>query len=214
MRFVVVLVVLVACYVEPPATPPKRRPLVTDQLPYLFERDRVRAWHLSNDWCLRRVWPSTDEFVICNHHPYLNPTTPAMYALVHYDSANRSTAYAVFTPVPCRMYGRCDAIYGRTLYASEHDFVDHDNGLYDHLADRGRAVEPHGVDLPEMQQQMLDALVPEMQARFGKPTWADRTRYGMTWATPTSEIGLFVAGRGSWVVETHELRGQPPSASL
>lgn len=202
------LLVIAACYVEPPAQPPPRRPLVTDNLPYLVERDKVRAWHDRNDWCLRRQWPATDEFVICNRHPYLNPTTPAMYALVRYDAQQRAIAYAVFTPVPCRMYGRCDAIYGRTLYADEHDFVDHFSGLYDNLADRGRNEERQHVELPEMQRLMMNALTPEMMKRFGHPTWEDPLRYGVTWATRTSTIGLFVAGKGGWVVETHELR--PP----
>jgi hypothetical protein len=35
----------------------------------------------------------------------------------------------------------------------------------------------------------------------------------MTWTTRTSEIGLFVAGGGGWVIETHELRGLPPGLS-
>lgn len=204
----VVLLVFAACYVEPPAQPPPRRPLVTDNLPYLVERDKVRAWHDHNDWCMRRQWPGTDEFVICNRHPYLNRTTPAMYALVKYDSAQRAIAYAVFTPVPCRMYGRCDEVYGRTLYADEHDFVDHFSGLLDNLANRGRSEERQTVELPEMQRLMMNALTPEMMRRFGQPTWADPLHYGVTWATRTSTIGLFVAGRGGWVVETHELR--PP----
>jgi hypothetical protein len=207
MRFLLVLV-LAACYVEPPATPPARRPLVTDNLPYLVERAKVRAWHDHNDWCLRRQWPSSDEFVICNSHPYLNRTTPAMYALVKYDAQQRAIAYAVFTPVPCRMYGRCDEIYARTALADERDFVDHFSGLLDNLAQRGRSVERQSVELPEMQHLMFEALKPEMMKRFGAPTWQDPLRYGATWATRTSTIGLFVAGKGYWVVETHELR--PP----
>ena len=137
-----------------------------------------------------------------------------MYALVRYDAAGRSIEYAVFTPVPCRMYGRCDAIYGRTLYADEHDFVDHFKGLDDNLAQRGRTVERESVDLPEMQQLMLDALKPEMMKRFGRPTWADHWRYGATWQTKTSTIGLFVAGRGGWVIETHELRTPGVTAGI
>ncbi|MDB4956427.1 MAG: hypothetical protein JWO36_3996 [Myxococcales bacterium] len=211
MRWWLPLVLAIGCYVAPPAKLPDRRPLVTDQLPYRVERAIVRAWHLRNDWCLRRIWPSTDEFVICNHNPYLNSKTPAMYALVRYDGDARAIAYATFTPVPCRMYGRCDVITGRTVYASEHDFVDHSSGLYDHLADRGRAVEPHEQSLPSMQQMMFDALGQELRRRFGDPTWRDPRRYGMTWATTSSEIGEFVAGSGGWIVETHELRGAPPS---
>jgi hypothetical protein len=210
---IAITIAISACYVAPPETPPARRPLVTDQLPYHLEREVVRAWHLRHDWCMRRTWALSDEFVICNHHPYLNPTTPAMYALARYDVDGRTIAYATFTPVPCRMYGRCDRIYGRTTYASEHDFVDHSNGLFDHLADRGRSVEPHEMELPEMQRKMLDALSLEPLRRFGAPRWLDPQRYGMTWTTNTSEIGMFVAGAGGWVVETHELRGQPPIAT-
>jgi len=210
MRLTPLLLIVVACYVAPPEKPAEHRPLVTDQLPYLSGRDAVRAWHDHNDWCRRRTWPSTDEFVICNQHPYLNQSTPAMYTLAHYDPAGRVIAYATFTPVPCRMYGRCDRIYGRTVYASELDFVDHDSGLYDHLAERGRDVEPHETELPPMQHLMLDALAVEMNRRFGEPIWQDPRRYGMEWTTRTSDIGLFVAGSGGWVVETHELRGAAP----
>ena len=206
-------IALAACYVAPPEVVPEHRPLITDQLRYGMTRDTVRAWHARNDWCMRRTWPNSDEFVICNRHPYLNPTTPAMYALARYDETGRVIAFATFTPVPCRMYGRCDRIYGRTVYASEHDFVDHWVGLDDHLADRGRAVEPYEMELPEMQHKMFDALGKELLHRFGAPTWQDPRRYGATWASPTSEIGLFVAGRGGWVVETHELRQiGPPGA--
>src|SRR5258707_5482551 len=122
MRCTLIAIAVVACYVPPAVSPPDpdavpevatHRSLVTDQLPYHLERDKVRAWHDRNDWCLRRTWPLTDEFVICNHHPYMNPTTPAMYSMARYDSAGTTIAYATFTPVPCRMYGRCDAIYGR-----------------------------------------------------------------------------------------------------
>jgi len=212
MRWLLVVIALVGCSIGPPAKLPERRPLVTDNLTYGVTREGVRAWMASNDWCMRRMWPATDEFVICNRHPYLNMNTPAMYSLVRYDAAQRSVAFAVFTPVPCRMYGRCDRIYGRTVYASEHDFVGLDVGLYDHLADRGRSVEPHVMPMPAMQQLMFDALSPELGKRFGAPTWLDPRHYGGTWQTPTSEIGLFVAGNGGWVVETHEMRGAPPGA--
>jgi hypothetical protein len=216
MRTILIAAItVVGCYVPPPVSAPDpdavpevaaRRPLVTDQLPYLLERDKVRAWHDRNDWCLRRTWPNTDEFAICNHHPYLNRTTPAMYSMARYDAEGRTIAYATFTPVPCRMYGRCDEIFGRTLYASERDFVDHTSGLDDRLADRGRDAGPSEVELPSMQMKMFDALAVELRRRFGTPLWQDPHRFGARWETRSSEIGLFVAGRGGWVVETHEMR--------
>jgi hypothetical protein len=219
MRSMIVAVVLgLGCYVPPAVSPndpdaipevKTHRPLVTDQLPYHLERSKVREWHLGNGWCMRRTWPSTDEFVICNPE-YLNLKTPPMYAMARYDADGGTIAYATFTPVPCRMYGRCDAVPGRTVYASEHDFVDHSNGLDDRLVDRGRADGNSEIELPSMQVKMFDALAAELRRRFGAPQWQDPHRFGATWATQTSEIGLFVAGRGGWVVETHELRGAPP----
>jgi hypothetical protein len=205
-----VAIAVIGCYVAPPEQPPGRRPLVTDQLPYYFKRDAVRAWYEHNDWCMRRTWPTTDEFVVCNRKPYLNESTPPMYTLARYDAEDRVVAFATFTPVPCRMHGHCDQIRGRTVYASEHDFVDHSMGLHEQLANRGRAVEPHEEQLPSMQQRMFDALVVELHNRFADPTWQDPRRYGMTWSTRTSEVGLFVAGSGGWIVETHELSGAPP----
>jgi hypothetical protein len=183
------------------------RPLVTDALPYQVARADVRAWHVHNGWCIRRQWPTTDEFVVCEAiHPYMNLRTPPMYAMAKYDAAGKSIAYATFTPVPCRMNGQCDRIYGRTVYASEHEFVDHFNGLYDHLADRGRAEAPQLVGLPSMQGRLWSALASELDRRFGAATWREPHDYGATWATPTSTIGLFVGGSGGWIIETHELR--------
>ena len=54
---------------------------------------------------------------------------------------------------------------------------------------------------------------PRLDTRFGAPTWRDADGYGKTWATRTAEIGLFVAGKGGWVVETHELRPAVASAA-
>lgn len=205
-RYLIALVVaVVGCHAGP--DPSYARPLVTDALPYHVSRADVRSWHLDNGWCLRRIWSSTDEFVECAAvHPYINRHTPPMYSMTKYDTAQRSIAYATFTPVPCRMYGRCDQIYDRTVYASEHEFVDHFTGLYDRLADRGRAEQPETVGLPPMQQKMWSALAGELARRFGAPTWREPHDYGATWATPTSTVGLFVGGRGAWIVETHELR--------
>lgn len=199
--------VIAACHTTPEPATPVARPLVTDQLPYLVSRADVRAWHGNHGWCLRRTWPSTDEFVVCDAiHPYMNLRTPPMYAMARYDDTGRSIAYATFTPVPCRMYGRCDRIYGRTVYAGEHDFVDHWTGLRDNLAEIGRSESTQPVGLPSMQRRMVDLLAGELDRRFGAPSWRDPHDYGQTWETPTSEIGLFVGGNGGWIVETHELR--------
>src|SRR6267142_9424 len=196
--FVTLAIIAIGCAPEPPISQqPKEqfiRPLISDQLPYGFEREKVRAWHDRNDWCRRRTWPTTDEFVVCRRNPYLNPSTPPMYTLVKYDAADRAIEFAVFTPVPCRMYGRCDRVFPGTVYAAEHDFVDHSTGLRDDPASIGRSAEPHATELPDMQQRMFDALDVELERRFGPPVWRDPHRYGMTWATQTSEIGLFVAG--------------------
>ena len=221
MRRVIVLAaaMVIGCYVPPAVSQPDpdavpevktHRPLVTDELPYHLERIKVREWHLTNGWCMRRVWPQTDEFVVCRRE-YLNLKTPPMYAMARYDADGGTIAYATFTPVPCRMYGRCDSIRGRTVYASEHEFVDHSNGLYDRLAERGRAEGNSTFELPSMQLKMFDALAAELRRRFGIPLWQDPHRFGATWSTPTSQVGLFVAGSGGWVVETHELRGAAPS---
>lgn len=216
ISLVALVAAVIGCHAQPAAENPVavQRPLVTDQLPYQVARADVRAWHMRNGWCVRRVWPSTDEFVVCDAiHPYMNLKTPPMYSMTRYDAGNRSIAYATFTPVPCRMYGRCDSILGRTTYPAEHEFVDHWSGLYAHLADRGRATGGEPVGPPAMQQRMFKMLSAELDRRFGTPTWREPHEYGETWATTTSEIGLFVAGRGGWVVETHELRPRTLSAS-
>jgi hypothetical protein len=206
---ILAVAVMTACHsgTEPQAPSVAQRPLVTDALPYQVARADVRAWHEQHGWCLRRHWPSTDEFVVCDAiHPYMNLRTPPMYAMARYDNAGRSIAYATFTPVPCRMYGRCDRIPGRTVYNAEHEFVDHWSGLRDNLAEIGRAAPEEPVGLPSMQRRMVDLLTSELDRRFGAPTWRDPNDYGQTWETPTSDIGLFVGGNGTWIIETHEMR--------
>ena len=206
---ILVVAVMAGCHSssEPQMPSEAQRPLVTDALPYQVSRADVRAWHDKNGWCLRRHWPNTDEFVVCDAiHPYMNPSTPPMYAMARYDDAGRSIAYATFTPVPCRMTGRCDRIPGRTVYSAEHDFVDHWSGLRDNLAAIGRAAPEEPVGLPSMQRRMVDLLAGELDRRYGAPSWRDPHDYGQTWETPKSDIGLFVGGNGTWIVETHEMR--------
>jgi hypothetical protein len=66
--------------------------------------------------------------------------------------------------------------------ASEHDFVDHSNGLYDRLADRGRGVEPSEMELPSMQTKMFDALAVELRRRW------HRHRRGRAEARPRDDV--------------------------
>jgi hypothetical protein len=203
---VVVLMIVAACASEPQAELPKQhfvRPLVTDKMPLLSDREQVRGYFGANDWCERRTWPQSEEFAICDPHPYLNRSTPPMFAIVRYDQ-NRATAFAVFTPVPCRMYGRCDALLEATNVA-EYDFVDHEHGLRHGLVPIGQMAEHHDDPLPSMQQRMVDGLAQELDRRFGPRVWRDPHDYGSAWSTPTEDIGLFVVGHGRWVVETHEL---------
>ncbi|MBV8760669.1 MAG: hypothetical protein JO257_25475 [Deltaproteobacteria bacterium] len=213
MRTLLLLLFLGCAATEPAPQTPARRALVTDSLPFLVPRAQVRAWHEHNDWCLARQWPQSDEFVVCNRQPYLNSRTPPQHTFVRYDAAQRSISYATFAPVPCRMYGRCDGVYGRTWWRDDHDFVDHEQGLLDNLAQRGRNEPPEETAPPEMQTDDFRALAQELDTRFGARTWADAHGYGATWATRTAEIGLFVAGKGGWVVETHELRPAVVSAA-
>ena len=221
MRFVAVALVLTAlgCASEPQVTPTTRahytRPLVTDQLPFMYERANVRARELANDWCLRRYWPHSDEFVVCNPRPYINQSTPPMVTIVRYDATDRAQAYAVFTPVPCRMYGKCDVSMD-TQNVWELDFVDHSAGLRGGLIFIGENAKHNDDALWSMQQRTVDALTVELANRFGRPVWSDPHQYGAVWQTATSDIGLFVMATGEWVVETHELRrtGPPGLAAL
>lgn len=195
--------------------PQYTRSLVTDDLPYLAPRTIVRAHQSKNDWCLRREWPHSDEFVICDRHPYINRSTPPMVTIVRYDDTDRTTAYAVFTPVPCRMYGRCDTLM-ETNNLWELDFVDHSAGLRTNLVLVGESATHNDEDLWSMQQRMVDALTVELTNRFGAPVWRDPHQYGTAWQTAMSDVGLFVIDKGQWVVETHELRrsGPPGLAAL
>jgi hypothetical protein len=141
--------------------------------------------------------------VLCDKHPYLKQSTPPMFTIVRYDALDRVMALAVFTPVPCRMYGKCDRLLQRSNI-EEPDLVDHDAGLRVGLVALGQRGPTHDYDLPSMQQRMIDGLSVELQNRFGLPVWRDVHAYGTVWATRYSEIGLFVLDRGRWVVETYE----------
>ena len=215
MRLAAVALVLsvLGCASDSQVTPATRphyaRPLVTDQLPFLEARAVLRAQQSQNDWCLRRTWQRSDEFVVCDPQPYLNRSTPPMVTIVRYDAADRARAFAVFTPVPCRMYGRCDTSMDATNVV-EYDFVDHDHGLRGGLVFIGESADHAARALPSMQQRMIDALTVELSGRFGDPVWRDRHHYGAAWSSATEDIGLFVVGNGNWIVETHELRTTTP----
>jgi len=45
--------------------------------------------------------------------------------------------------------------------------------------------------------------------RYGAPSWQDPHRYGEIWDMPGNTVGLFVGGRGAWVIETHEMTRLP-----
>jgi hypothetical protein len=203
MRFVLALVVLAACGA---AQLPAHRPLVVDNIPYGADRAAIRSWQLAHDWCLRRAWPTTDEFVICNQQPYVNPTTPPMFTMIRYNQAGWSIAYAVFVPVPCTLQQRCDEVTGHSVVNPDYELIDPEAGLYVHLADRAREIERPDAPLPDMQQRLYDALRTEIASRCGAPTWAAPHGYGETWETKRTELGLFVSSNGAWIIETHEIK--------
>ncbi|MEO6210429.1 MAG: hypothetical protein ABIQ10_09930 [Gemmatimonadaceae bacterium] len=212
MRSAAVLLLVSACASSPQVTPATEvqytRPLITDQYPFLLERANARVALSRTGWCQQREWPHTDEVSRCDPRPYLNQSTPSIRIFIEYDDEDRAIAYAVFTPVPCRMYGRCDYTLGRT--AATRDFLDVDTGLRRHLVDIGRGVSPHEEPMAGMQQRMIDALGVELRHRFGAPVWKEPRDYGWVWTTTTSQIGMFVVDGGNWVIETHELAQQGP----
>src|SRR4051812_6724399 len=173
-RAAAMLFVLAACatqsqeQVTAQNRPQYRRPLVTDSVPFLAERARVRAYMSDHDWCAKRTWPHSDEFEYCDRHPYLNRSTPPADTIVAYNAADRVTTFAVFTPVPCRMYGHCDSL---TEFENvrERDFVDHDHGLRADLVVVGESAKHRDEELMSMQQRMVDALTVELADRFGAP---------------------------------------------
>jgi hypothetical protein len=203
MRLLLVVWLLASCV---PEQLPAHRPMVVDNVPYGIDRWVVRAWHFAHDWCLRREWPTTDEFVRCEAHPYINPTTPSMFSLIRYDDSGWSVAYAVFTPVPCTMEGRCDQVVGRTRVNADREFVEPGVGLYLDLAERGRALQRANTSVPDMQGRLYSALRSEIASRRVVHTWSDEHGFGETWETRNTELGLFVASNGAWVVETHEVK--------
>jgi hypothetical protein len=187
---------------------PAHRPLVVDNVPYGADRAAVRAWHLARDWCLRREWPTTDEFVRCDPHPYINPTTPSLFSMIRYDDRGWSVSYAVFTPVPCTMQGRCDEVVGHTFVNADREFIEPEVGLRVDLAERGRAIKRGPYLLPDMQDRMFSALREEIAGRKVVKTWGDPRGFGETWESHNTVVGLFVSSNGAWIVETHEVKPQ------
>ena len=87
----------------------------------------------------------------------------------------------------------------------ENELVDPEQGMYVDLADRLRRVDR--LSWPRRMAVLLfDALAPELDHRCGKRTWQDDRGFGATWQTKRTEIGLFVATNGHWIIETHEIR--------
>lgn len=206
MRAAIVAAVLAACGAPEPVHPEDyARRLVTDDLPYGSERAAVRAWFEAHDGCRARTWDATDEFVGCDPHPTQNHATRPEITLVRYDAAGKAEAFAAFVQVPCRMYGKCDAMV-EPQQLRELDFVDHRAGLRAGLVEVGEREPAHTYGLPSMQQRTLDGLAVELGHRYGPPVWEHPHRFGEVWTTPSERIGLFVIDDGGWVIETHELR--------
>ena len=208
MRHVVGVLVLVSALGCGGTSRSVRRSLVTDNIRPGAERSKVRAWHLAHDWCQRRTWSSTDEYQVCDPHPYLDRSTPAMHALFGY-AGGRARSMALFIPVPCRMYGRCDRVRPKKASSRDLPFVELETGLVADLAGRGQRSAPTGY-LPSMQRRMLDGLAEELEARYGEPIATNRKGTARIWRTPRHEIvGLFLSPNGTWVVETHEFATAP-----
>lgn len=185
-----------------------RRTLVTDDVPAGAERARVRAWLLDHDWCQARSWESTDEYRSCERSPYLNPSTRSMYSLFRYEGG-RVASIAIFVPVPCRMYGRCDRLFPHPGVRRDQPFVDPRKGLVDDLVGEGRKATPTPDPVPSMQRRLIDGLAVELEARYGAPESKNEVATAIVWRTSSGEeIGLFLAPNGQWVVETHEF---PPT---
>src|SRR4051812_36927642 len=103
MRLAAAAIVIsaIGCASEPQTVkvrwqPKSGRPLITDSLPFLAERALVHAYMRDHDWCQQRTWDHSEDFAICDDHPYLNQSTPPMHTIIGYDSSERATAYAVF----------------------------------------------------------------------------------------------------------------------
>jgi hypothetical protein len=209
------LLLFLACLVigcMPPPPPP--RPLVVDNVPYGANREAARAWHLAHGWCIRRTWPTTDEFERCDPRPQANPTVVPIFTIIGYDANGGSVSYVLFTPV--QFLSRERAMHLRWWESKtnpDQEFVDPASGLLTGLAARGRAIHQPSYPPEEEQWRLFDALAAELDKRAGKRAWAEDRGWGAIWRMKASEIGLFVASNGHWIVETHELTPQgPPSA--
>ena len=205
MRLLLALCLVASCV---PEQLPAHRPMVVDNVPYGIDRWVVRAWHFAHGWCMAREWPTTDEFVRCDVHPYINPTTPTMFSMIRYDDQGWSTSYAVFTPVPCTMQGRCDEVVGHSYLNPDREFIEPGVGLTLDPTERGRAIERPDTAMPDMQERLYSALRTEIAGRRVVQTWVDTHGFGETWESPNTEVGLFVSSNGAWIVETHEIKPQ------
>jgi hypothetical protein len=203
MRLLMVVWLLASCV---PEQLPAHRPMVVDAIPYGANRAEIRAWHLAHGWCIRRVWPTTDEFVRCDLRPEANPTFPAVFSMIRYDAAGWSISYAVFAPVQHIF----NFMPFERLLDPDHELVDPAEGLYLDLADRGRAIERPRANPRLRTRRLFAALADELDQRCGKPTW--KSAWGETWQTKRTELGLFVASNGHWIIETHEVKPQYFSA--
>ena len=201
-----VLGLLAACM--PPPPPP--RPLVVDNVPYGANRQAARAWHLAHGWCVRRTWPTTDEFERCDPRPQANPTIQPIFTIIRYDASGGSVSYALFTPVQFLDPDRGARLHWwESKTNPDHEFVDPASGLLTGLASRGRAISQPSYPPEEEQWRLFDALAAELDKRCGKRAWAEDRGWGAIWHTKASEIGLFIASNGHWIIETHELELQP-----
>ena len=213
MRLLLLLGLLAACM--PPPPPP--RPLVVDNVPYGANRQAVRGWHQAHGWCMLRTWPTTDEFERCDPRPEANPTFQPIFTIIRYDASGGSISYALFVPVRFMevegSYVRGDHLHWwESKTTPDHDFVDPATGLMTDLASHGRAIDQPSFPPEEEQWRLFDALAAELDHRAGKRAWAEDRGWGAIWKTKASEMGLFIASNGHWIVETHELEARAPGA--
>jgi hypothetical protein len=176
--------------------------MIVDAIPYGANRPDIRAWHRAHGWCIRRMWPTTDEFERCDPSKGANQTFPPIFSMIRYDDAGWSISYAVFAPVPLAF----DFAWWESRVNPDHEFVDPAEGLYVDLADRGRAIERPAAYPRPLAAALSELLAREIDKRCGAPTWTADQGWGKTWETKRTELGLFVTSNGHWIVETHEIK--------